>query len=71
MARSLIALTILFSFVATAADKASFESLDKNSDGKVSVHEASENEALFVAFRNLDANKDGELTKEEFAKHKG
>lgn len=71
MTRSVFALTILFSFAATAADQASFEALDKNSDGKVSVQEASDNEALFVAFKNLDANKDGELTKEEFAKHKG
>lgn len=71
MMRSVFALTILFSFAAAAADKVTFESLDRNSDGKVSVQEASDNEALFVAFKNLDANKDGELTKEEFAKHKG
>lgn len=71
MTRSVLAMTMLFSFAATAAQAPSFESLDKNSDGKVSVHEASENEALFVAFKKLDANKDGELTKEEFSKHTG
>jgi Ca2+-binding EF-hand superfamily protein len=54
-----------------AADSAQaqvkFESLDKDSNGKISVSEASENDALFVAFKNLDKDKDGELTKEEFA----
>ena len=50
--------------------KPSFESLDKNGDGKISLNEASNNDALFVAFKNLDTDKDGELTREEFAKHK-
>ena len=50
--------------------KPSFESLDKNGDGKISLNEASTDDALFVAFKNLDANKDGELTREEFAKYK-
>jgi Ca2+-binding EF-hand superfamily protein len=54
-----------------AEQKATFESLDKNGDGKVSVQEATVNDALFVAFRNLDSNKDGELTREEFARHQG
>ena len=55
---------------ALAADaKPSFESLDKNGDGKISLSEASSNDALFVAFKGLDANKDGELTREEFAKY--
>jgi Ca2+-binding EF-hand superfamily protein len=47
--------------------KVSFDSLDKNADGKISLNEASENDALFVAFKSLDKNKDGELSKEEFA----
>jgi Ca2+-binding EF-hand superfamily protein len=47
--------------------KVSFDALDKNSDGKISLNEASENDALFVAFKSLDKNKDGELSKEEFA----
>jgi Ca2+-binding EF-hand superfamily protein len=55
--------------VALAADagKPSFEALDKNSDGKVSLNEAADNDALFVAFKGLDANKDGTLSREEFA----
>lgn len=55
---------------ALAQAKASFESLDKNGDGKISLNEASNDDALFVAFKGLDSNKDGELTREEFAKHK-
>jgi hypothetical protein len=48
-------------------DHASFDTLDRNNDGKISLSEASDNDALFVAFKNLDKNKDGELSKEEFA----
>lgn len=53
-----------------AEAKPTFESLDKNGDGKISLNEASEHDAVFVAFKQLDTNKDGELTREEFAKHK-
>jgi Ca2+-binding EF-hand superfamily protein len=59
-----------FAVAAQAAEpggKPSFESLDKNSDGKVSLNEAADNDALFVAFKNLDADKDGVLSREEFA----
>jgi Ca2+-binding EF-hand superfamily protein len=63
------ALAALVGGVALAADagKPSFEGLDKNSDGKVSLNEAADNDALFVAFKGLDANKDGVLSREEFA----
>ncbi|WP_129776433.1 EF-hand domain-containing protein [Peristeroidobacter soli] len=55
---------------AWAADtKPTFESLDKNGDGKISLSEASNHDALFVAFKSLDTNKDGELTRAEFAKY--
>jgi len=53
--------------LAAESAKPSFESLDKNSDGKVSLNEAAENDALFVAFKSLDTNKDGVLSREEFA----
>jgi Ca2+-binding EF-hand superfamily protein len=51
--------------------KATFESLDKNSDGKVSINEAAADDRLFVAFKSLDRDKDGELTREEFARYEG
>jgi len=53
-----------------AQAKPSFESLDKNGDGKISLNEASTNDALFVAFKQLDTDKNGELTREEYAKYK-
>jgi hypothetical protein len=45
------ALAALVGGVALAADaaKPTFEALDKNSDGKVSLNEAADNDALFVA----------------------
>jgi Ca2+-binding EF-hand superfamily protein len=61
-----------FAAAAVGADQtASFESLDKNSDGKVSVNEAAADDRLFVAFKSLDGDRDGELTKEEFARYEG
>jgi Ca2+-binding EF-hand superfamily protein len=62
----------LFAAGALAADaaKPTFESLDKNGDGKVSLNEAAENDALFVAFKSLDSNRDGLLSREEFAAYK-
>ena len=46
---------------------AAFEALDKNSDGKVSLDEASGIDKLFTAFKRLDTNKDGALSREEYA----
>jgi Ca2+-binding EF-hand superfamily protein len=66
----LASLGLLAAGAALAQGKPSFESLDKNGDGKISLNEASTNDALFVAFKKLDTNKDGELTREEFAQHK-
>jgi hypothetical protein len=45
--------------------------LDKDGNGKISLNEASEHDALFVAFKDLDKDRDGELTKEELANFKG
>jgi Ca2+-binding EF-hand superfamily protein len=63
-----LAVALGFSAAALAQDAApSFDTLDKNRDGNVSLDEASANDKLFVAFRNLDKNQDGNLTREEFA----
>jgi Ca2+-binding EF-hand superfamily protein len=67
----LAALVGVGSLAQGAEQKPTFESLDKNSDGKVSLNEASVHDPLFVAFKNLDANKDGELNREEFARYQG
>lgn len=44
-----------------------FESLDKNADGNLSLDEASVNDKLFTVFQGLDKNKDGMLSKGEYA----
>lgn len=66
----LASLGVLAASAALSQGKPSFESLDKNGDGKISLSEASNDDALFVAFKGLDVDKDGELTREEFAKYK-
>ena len=67
---ALLAIGSLAMGSALAQAKPTFESLDKNGDGKISLSEASGHDALFVAFKSLDGDKDGELTREEFAKYK-
>lgn len=52
------------------AQTVTFESLDANKDGLISVQEASSNDDLFTAFKSLDKDKDGALSKEEFAAYK-
>ncbi len=69
-AGALIASLALASGAMAQAGKPSFESLDKNADGKLSLDEASVDPALFTAFKTLDTNKDGYLSKEEFAAFK-
>jgi len=63
-------LAVVFGLCMTSAAFAqavTFESLDKNSDGQISIQEATVNDEVFVAFKKLDTNKDGALSKEEFA----
>lgn len=45
---------------------AKFESLDKNSDGRITASEASAHQDLSTGFATADANADGGLTKAEF-----
>jgi hypothetical protein len=72
MLRSLaLAVGAVLAFGVAQAAAPSFESLDKNGDGKLSLDEASAHDGLFTEFKNLDENKDGELTKQEFAKYSG
>lgn len=67
---SAFALTVMTFVTAQAADAPTFESLDKNGDGHISLDEASVNDQLFTAFKSLDADRDGQLSKTEFAKYK-
>jgi len=57
--------------IAVAAEPATFDALDTNRDGQISLNEASANDALFVAFKKLDTNRDGLLSQAEFAGWKG
>jgi len=51
----------------TMASK-SFESLDKNADGVISVSESVADKTLSAEFATADANSDGAVSKEEFGK---
>ncbi len=61
------ALSICAGGIVLAQTMPSFESLDKNADGQISIQEATAHDDLFVAFKKLDTNKDGALSKAEFA----
>lgn len=64
---------VLASFAVTAAgfclanEEVSFASFDADTDGLLTIEEASANEALLESFTALDANADGMLSEEEFA----
>jgi Ca2+-binding EF-hand superfamily protein len=64
---AVIAGTVLFAGVISAQGAPTFDSLDANKDGQISIQEATGHDDLFVAFKKLDTNKDGMLSKEEFA----
>jgi Ca2+-binding EF-hand superfamily protein len=59
--------SVFFAGVISAQGAPSFDSLDANKDGQISIQEATGHDDVFVAFKKLDANKDGVLSKEEFA----
>ena len=67
---SIAAFAVSLTLAASAQGSPTFESLDKNGDGKISVAEASAHDALFVAFKTLDKDRDGNLTRAEFAAFK-
>ena len=50
------------------AVEASFQSMDANQDGLISIEEAEVNEKLLEAFVDLDLDKTADLTKAEFSK---
>jgi Ca2+-binding EF-hand superfamily protein len=76
----ILAFTIAFSSLATANETVvvdamktaetdmSFESIDVDSDGVISMEEVSEHEVLQLAFEELDANKDGSISEDEYQK---
>jgi len=51
----------------TMASK-SFESLDKNADGRITASESVVDKKLAADFATVDANSDGAVSKEEFTK---
>ena len=59
--------SVLCAGVISAQSAPSFDSLDANKDGQISIQEATGHDDVFVAFKKLDTNKDGALSKEEFA----
>ncbi|TCS41150.1 hypothetical protein [Reinekea marinisedimentorum] len=50
-----------------AADEVTFQAIDLDVNGEISLAEASANEALIEAFAELDADQSGTLTEEEFS----
>lgn len=48
-----------------------FETLDKNSDGKISMDEAKASSTVAASFQSADKNGDGALTKTEFGAYFG
>lgn len=53
---------------AGAGASVAFDTVDQNSDGRISQAEAQSNQALRTQFQTLDANGDGYLSQDEFAR---
>ncbi|MBV6424339.1 MAG: hypothetical protein NAOJABEB_02149 [Steroidobacteraceae bacterium] len=72
MKRLIIVAAALFAGSTLAADNAatpaSFESLDRNADGRITAGEAAGDRNFAANFSAVDADSDGAVSKEEFAK---
>lgn len=76
----ILALTIAFSSMASANEtvvidemkgtdmETTFESIDTDADGVISMEEVSEHEVLQLAFEELDTDEDGSISEEEYQK---
>ncbi|WP_413700456.1 EF-hand domain-containing protein [Psychromonas sp. KJ10-10] len=76
----ILALTVAFSSMASANEnlvmdemksaemETTFESIDVDTDGVISMEEVSEHEVLQLAFEELDVDKDGSINEEEYKK---
>jgi Ca2+-binding EF-hand superfamily protein len=60
-------LALLPAAMAQNAPQMSFEQLDANKDGRISVSEARKDKVVAARFAKADANQDGYLDRKEFA----
>lgn len=65
----LTALTLITvsGFAWAGADRATFQNLDTNNDGQVTLDEANRSPEVKARFTQADANKDGRLDASEFS----
>ncbi|BAV34755.1 hypothetical protein SCL_2478 [Sulfuricaulis limicola] len=65
----LAALTLITvsGLVWAGADKATFQNLDTNNDGQITLDEANKSSEVKARFTQADANKDGRLDAAEFS----
>jgi Ca2+-binding EF-hand superfamily protein len=64
------ALAVLLAVFASASMAAlpTFDEVDTNGDGKITMQEASTHEGLMTSFDKADENHDGQLSKAEYQK---
>lgn len=68
MKKTLLTAAILMTATLVSAEEAlEFSAVDADSNGLISMEEASVNETLLESFAALDLNVDGNLTEDEFA----